>query len=786
MIEVMVKRVYIAVVNLILMSVLFFSCVKEDMEGYADNPDEIKIVGSKGENISRSVPPNANFKEGISYRLWAYDNSPKDGKYLFNNGTQNGIVAKESVGHYIEMDDANRSRLVDNFTIYGLTDNEISDVNDFTPKVGTTGYTFSIDNSKVIPSDTGSVNRQLTDYYRGKFKYVRDERPIDSKGLIVMNFKHIMSQLKISILQQPDEKNGEIYEDLKVTKIELAGDYSSMYYDVKTDTFSKISDTGTRTLWKGNTGNEITTTVKYFVTSTVFPTLNEDTKNQYYLYLTLAGSDASKFSLGADNRVKIKLTESGLGVKKLNFEQNYSYHIQVFFMSGNVHVIAIRPEVYPWLDGETDKGVQGDMYEEVALGNTLLFDNLVWSDRNLGATEFDPVDEASFKNCTGFYYQFQRNIPYFPDQLIEHAKVYPVISVNNIQSYPPIDMYSNPNTNLVQDISEIGDWNNNYGFGFSGDIVGNKIWSDGVSQQPVPPGWRIPSTDDFLSTMPSCAAAGNITFLSWTKVESDKTGHGHANLLRDEGENLYDVISVKVPYDEDYDYCPTFNRYRYWENGWIYATNYVPDVIPNIQGDPSAGYSSVYVISKSDQELDNVDNPINSIMTEGGLSDPYWGTIYAIKKIGTDEAYRMRWHIVRPIEGEDNYVLVISKYTASKTDELLFRDSDINNKYYYRNYDWDNPSAVMYIPIVGMIGSNNWNYNNNTSIWRSGQIGNFGTETILLTVDRVKDNNGNGTNNFKTFRIKIAGDNAANMFIFVSHDFGGCGGQLRLVRDITN
>lgn len=768
MIEVMVKRVYIAVVNLILMSVLFFSCVKEGMDGYADNPDEIKIVGSKGENISRSVPPNENFTEDISYRLWAYDNATGD--YIFNDTiTRHGIVAKESSGHYIEMDDANRSRLVDNFTIYGLADNKTTVSDAFTPKSGTTtGYTFSIgDNCEVIPSVTGSVNRQLTDYYRGEFEYVRDSMSIDSKGLIVMNFKHIMSQLKISILQQPDGNTGDIYDDLKVTKIELEGDYSSMDYDVKTDTFSKISDTDTRTLWEGNTGNEITTTVKYFVTSTVFPTLNEDTKNQYYLYLTLAGSDASKFSLGADNRVKIKLTESGLGVKKLNFEQNYSYHIQVFFMSGNVHVIAIRPEVYPWLDGETDNVEQGDMYEEVALGNTLLFDNLVWSDRNLGATEFNPM--VSFDNCTGFYYQFQRNIPYFPKTLANNQSVYPVTSNSTANNQGP--QY---NLNFIQTIDNIGNVNNSYyaGFGLGNNIIGNQNWSESVSNQPVPPGWRIPSSDEFLSIMPSCAAAGNITFLSWTKIESDKTGHGHANLLRDEGENLYDVISVKVPYDEDYDYCPTFNRYRYWENGWIYATNYVPDVIPNIQGDPSAGYSSVYVISKSDNILDNVSKPKDDYTMDGRHNPPEWGTIYAIKKIGTDEAYRMRWHIVRPIEGVDNYVLVISKYTASKTDELLFRDKDKANKYYYRNYDWDNPSAVMYIPIVGMIGTN--------SSWQEGKVGNFGTETIFLTTDKDE------SNKFKTFRIKIAGDNAANMFIFVSRDFGGNGGQLRLVRDITN
>ena len=745
----MVKRVYIAAVNLILMSVLFFSCVKEDMEGYADNPDEIKIVGTKGENISRSVPPNENFTVGISYRLWAYDNTTDE--YIFDiTDTGNGIVANESSGHYIEMDDANRSRLVDNFTIYGLADNKTKTTGSdtFTPKSGTTGYTFSIgDNGEDIPSVTGSVNRQLTDYYRGEFKYVRDDMPIDSKGLIVMNFKHIMSQLKISILQQPDENTGEIYEDLKVTKIELEGDYSSMDYDVKTDVFSKKSDTVTRTLWEGNTGNEITTTVKYFVTSTVFPTLNENTDHKYYLYLTLEGNDAQKFDL-ENGKVKITLTESGLGVKNLNFEQNYSYHIQVFFMSGNVHVIAIRPEVYPWLDGETDKGVQGDMYEEVALGNTLLFDNLVWSDRNLGATEFDPM--VSFDNCTGFYYQFQRNIPYFPKNLAEGELVYPVTSNAEVNE----QSFSEEGKNFIQKVEDIEqyiswDWYAGFALYTSGQgLPGTLNWAGDISEQPVPPGWRIPSADEFLSIMPSCPAAGNITFLS------NVSGNNNPNTL---GVN---VISLKVPKDNSYDYEP--DSY----------TN-----VNGVSGDPSLGYSTVYVISKSNNELDNVSKPINKKTTRPGYNDPYWGTIYAIKKIGTDEAYRMRWHIIRPIEGIDNYVLVISKYSASKEDKLLFRVEDINNKYYYRNYNWDNPSAIMYIPIVGMVGSHD--------TWSKGKVGNFGTETIILTTDKVDDFTYNN-NYFKTLRIKIAGDNAVNQYIFVSQDYGGSGGQIRLVRDITN
>lgn len=745
----MVKRVYIAVINLILMSALFFSCVKEDMEGYADNPDEIKIVGSKGENISRSVPPNANFKEGISYRLWAYDNTPENRKYLFNNDTQNGIVANESYGHYIEMDDANRSRLVDNFTIYGLTDNRTTGSDAFTPKSGTTTrYTFSIgDNDEVIPSVTGSVNRQLTDYYRGESKYVRDDMPIDSKGLIVMNFKHIMSQLKISILQQPNENTGDIYEDLKVTKIELEGDYSSMDYDVKTNEFSipEGSDTSARILWQGNTGNGVTTKVKYFVTSTVFPTKNAG--NEYKLYLTLAGTDATKFPCDEHSRVEIKLTESGLGIKNLNFKQNYSYHIQVFFMSGNVHVIAIRPEVYPWLDGETDNGEQGDKYEEVALGNTLLFDNLVWSDRNLGATEFSPM--VSFEKCTGFYYQFQRNIPYFPKTLKEGELVYPVTSDTEVNE----QSFSDKGKNFIQKVENIeyisGDWYAGFAVYTSGQgLPGTLNWADDISEQPVPPGWRIPSADEFLSIMPSCPAAGNITFLS------DVSGNSNPKTLS------VNVISLKVPYDNSYDYEP--NNY----------TN-----VNGVSGDPSFGYSTVYVISKSNNELDNVSKPINKKTTRPGYNDPYWGTIYAIKKVGTDEAYRMRWHIVRPMVNVDNYVLVISKYSASKDDKLLFKVGDINNKYYYRNYDWDNPSAVMYIPIVGMIGSH--------ATWSKGSVGNFGTETIILTTDKVDDFS-NKNNYFKTLRIKIAGDNAVNQYIFVSQDYGGSGGQLRLVRDITN
>lgn len=792
------------ILSLMMVSVFLFSCVREFIDhDMSAGSDDIKIVGSRSEAVSKSVPPNYNFDEGICYRLWAYDNTSDD--YIFNNKNDaKGIVAKESYGHYIEIDDTNRSLLVDKFTIYGLTDNKTKDASAaFMPLDNTlTGYNLSSENSQEpIPSGLESENNQLTDFYRGEFKYIRDNMPIDSKGLIVMNFSHIMSQLKISILQQPDENTGEIYDNLIVSKIELEGDYRSMNYDVKTNIFqlSEQQDNETpyvRTLWEmgssstenpNNIPGSVTTEVKRFVNATVFPTLQSQSNDkEYYLYLTLAGEDAGKFVLDEQHRVKIRLTESGLGERNMSFLQNYSYHIQVFFMSGNVHVIAIKPEVYPWIDGETENGEQGDKYEEVSLGNTLLFDNLLWADRNLGATEFSPANEALFRNCTGFYYQFQRNIPFFPASLNERAKVFPVTSNEIANSQVPEYKYivngSWQYDNIggfiqkIEDIGNVDNYNNYAGYAIytSGQgLPGNLKWGEDVSTQPTPPGWRIPSADEFLSIMPSCPAAGNITFLSWVEI-GVAAGHNHPNQLADESEKPYDVISVKVPYDKDYDYYPAFNRYRYWstDNGyWIYSNNKNQVIPDNITGDPSERYSSVYVISKSDETLDKVSKPLYKKTTaQGHETDPSWGTIYAIKKVGTDEAYRIRWHIERPASDKDYYVLVISKYTASRTDQLLFRDEHRNSPYHYRNYEWNNPSAVMYIPIVGMIGSNSW---------REGQLGNFGTEAILLTTDKID------ANNFKTLRIKIAGDNATNQYIFVSQDFGGCGGQLRLVRDIT-
>lgn len=55
-------------------------------------------------------------------------------------------------------------------------------------------------------------------------------------------------------------------------------------------------------------------------------------------------------------------------------------------MNEGVRIIAIVPQVYEWLIGE---GTEEMPWQEQELGRTIVFDNIIWNDRNLGADGWD-------------------------------------------------------------------------------------------------------------------------------------------------------------------------------------------------------------------------------------------------------------------------------------------------------------------------------------------------------------------------------------------------------------
>lgn len=334
-------------------------------------------------------------------------------------------------------------------------------------------------------------------------------------------------------------------------------------------------------------------------------------------------------------------------------------------------------------------------------------------------------------------------------------------------------------------------------------------WRD-TNKQPCPPGWRLPTKQEMNTILPSTPLAGNICMLNAFGV-GDGTFGGNGdpdNVFQFESKEIY----LKLPYEKEDDIYPKLTDVEYVNWTEEYRNNiYFPS------GDPYSGDNAQYVISRrtwtpeewatipdqekacfSDQnQYTNyaskvAPNPLKPYIDKPLINqnqkhdDVFWGVIYAIKKQGTADAYRMRWRVERVcgkvqvttdkttyIENEA-YQLVVEKYKALPTDKLLYSLEDINNQYFFLNYDWDNPESVIYFPITGIVGEQLM------SQWNCGAaIYNYGTETIILT----SDYDTRGEKMFQSsYRIKIAGTNFTSQYIYPTMDRLAQGGQVRPVR----
>lgn len=156
-------------------------------------------------------------------------------------------------------------------------------------------------------------------------------------------------------------------------------------------------------------------------------------------------------------------------------------------------------------------------------------------------------------------------------------------------------------------------------------------------------------------------------------------------------------------------------------------------------GDPEPGYASTYIISRAGEDAVQ----LKSQALKDRLVVHEWATIYAIKRVYTPQAYRMRWRAEIVKEGEMNPCICIEicRYRCEETDELTEEN--------YMDYDWEHPAARIYFPVGGM---GDWN----------GYYINFGMECAYATSDAI---NSDGTVN--TLRIKLTGNNASNAFMSI-------------------
>ena len=675
-------------------------------------------------------------------------------------------------------------------------------------------------------SDDGTV---LNDLLRGEllnqniFTAGKDASTTQS----ILPFTHCFSKLRFLVVQQaeddPDGNGNPVpcFPNIQIEKIEVTGTYGTGAVYLQDGKVELTGDPISRPLQFRDTYKGAVTLQQVDMGEMIiFPsdgaalkdkadgvavglniTVKSTNKTDLEQFLANTGSPAEIETLSKDGKTYYK----GIIVKKsitdnytdkvLHFKQNTAYTLVLSFQKNAVRIITVIPQVEEWLPGE---GKDAAPWQDQALGQPQMFDNIVWSDRNLGADHYDPLTD--FEKTVGYFYQSGRNIPYYPFEYEKYNNGRkPVFENKNAQKiedlntawnksafrfYPIVDpeilRMAGDSKWTMYDIKASEDKGprgtpqmyipekkpaEGYYFDFVRREEEGKIgleddmnWEEGQEKQPVTGAWIVPSSKDFLTIFPSTPHAGNIVF---NKV-GDNTTPVNWGL---DGTKSPDyrikgtkTLRITVPYfkesstDKDKPTTRSMNYRKAWQilldnkdEGTTHINEYTGKGAPGNDasikyepdGDPEDGYASVYVISCVDEDEVKLSNNINTELVVRS-----WGTIYAIKRVYTPQAYRMRWRALIAKEGKQNPCLYIEicRYRCNADDHL--------NETNYRSYDWEHPAARIYFPVCGL---GDW----------TGEYINFGTECQYATSDPIV--------NGKTgaLQIKITGNNASNAYISV-------------------
>jgi len=725
----------------------------------------------------------------------------------------------------------------------------------------------------------------------------------------VMPFAHCFSKLRFQVSQQEDKDKKDadgnptpaFGPDLFVDNIVVTGTYPTGTVNLSSGKVEVSGEKMGRTLpftknFRETKSNRVTTTNTDIGNMIIFPSDGNDLSNSDLadgydigLEITVRSSTREHISnmiqnTGGDINAPGAITEvtegsttwyKGTIVKPniidyltpnpdntnpvLHFKQNTSYMLIIVFQKDAVRIITVIPMVEEWLPGEWNE--KGEPWQDQALGQPQMFDNIVWSDRNLGADHFDATG-LDYEKTIGYYYQPHRNIPYFPFNVYDYYekdpttgkpsapmtevptpevkrkknlyvtgsysstthKVYPMVdeSILNMmhQKYGkptngdwtfkangsdftwvvPKDPFLKNETNYYKnrpqmDIPETKPTNTYFDFydGIWNDD--NMHWDEGQQNQPVKGSWIVPSSKDFLTIFPSTPYAGNFAFRGggmnsfpmqgWgtnsnnqktaNPIPADRTtlrvtvpfyydGMEAPGKTEFNGKDVNEKAQAKAKYEQAWNILKKhknsdnkrdpgtthLNDNTYSVNpDYTFVVNKTTyhnlDIEPN--GDPADGYASVYVISRDGDNLQE--------LPPAAKSNKYqiqsWGTIYAIKRIYTSQAYRMRWR-VRCAEGFGTstqtvpaFYVEICRYRCNADDELT-EDN-------YMNYDWDHPAATIYFPMCGIV--------------EKGFYYNFGTECLYATSDAL---NTSGSAKVSVVQMKVTGDDPSNVYISVLTD----------------
>ncbi len=653
----------------------------------------------------------------------------------------------------------------------------------------------------------------------------------------IVPFRHCFSRLRFIAVQEPDTTDEgipvDVFTGLKVTNVRLTGTYSQANVrlsDGKVEIPTDL-DACDRTLNFNDSfvrDNTVTHKMSEMGQMIVIPSagealLNPSLTDGYNVGVEItvqsdSRKDIEQFLINNNDAADRTVIDNGDGtfsctIKKgkiydnradvptlLKFQQGTAYTLLVSFQREAVRIITVTPQVEEWLPGE---GSAEDPWQNQALGEPQMFDNVYWSDRNLGSDHYDPCG-ATFEKTIGYFYQSGRNIPYYPFDKelykdgVSHPswadidgsvladarpyynashKLYPIVDDAVLRMLHQTDGYNSsknsdymwtmsndstpqmyipeaPPTDAYFDFMKGSTWSSGLA-----DTNSDNHWEYGSHRQPVSGGWCLPTAEEFQKVFPSTPFAGNICFRGGGNSSNPMDSWGNTDLNR-ENDSIVNTLRVTVPYYTPGMAEPTNCTAAYlkaWKTlkdktdnpdpGTTHIDCYSkekPNTSRNIgaepDGDPADGYASIYVLSREEGCVER--------LSPGFDANNYvvkeWGTIFAIKRAYTSGAYRMRWRVVcTGLFGALNtpaLYVEVCRYRCNSNSEL----TETN----YRDYDWEHPAATIYFPICGL-GDHD------------GYYINFGTECQYAVADAANGWLVPGV------QIKITGDNTANTFMSV-------------------
>lgn len=568
-----------------------------------------------------------------------------------------------------------------------------------------------------------------------------------NSGMLELHYRHVLSLLEFNFIRQDDSDDRGYLEDAELVGLTVT-DHSSGVYDIVEGRWLEDSygededrdaDIAQDRLIPTGTGRDMASCL-------VFP---RDVDDALHLHVSVRVPNNDTGFLDDDRILEKDLEIDFSSIPNSHgLLQGNAYKISVAVINSDIQILMIVPMMYLYMDGDTGEGGL------LTLGQPITFGGVTWADRNLGASSVSYGSTAEWDGMRGYYYQFGRNIPYFSlpndatgkfsytvnvyTNLNPRMAAFPMTNKNSYSEaeeavreyetiYPATGRYDGSGsglwsavgvkdkkntsyvygyplayrnrTNVASSLSDIaifpGEWEEkwsvwedvpqserdrySYVIGTYDDVspwwpIDNSdnvrrgtpaTWND-PQNQPCPKGWRIPTKEDWSSIMPMSKRTGDITFMNVSATKTKVSVDGYPDPIDIGGGNTEFIMHK--------------NLLEWYEQGGDRNVTYAG--LEEEPGDPSAGHLTDYFCQRK------------------STSDAS-GILYAIKNVGEDAAYRVKWEYITLKNGYQQVgsgvypvVLRISRYSSSRYERL-------RNRTEKDALDWEHPTEVMELPVSG-------------------------------------------------------------------------------------